>query len=132
MSNRVERFEDLNVYQEARLLTGKVYDITKVGKFAKDFGLVDYIRRAVVSIMSNIAEGFERGANKEFIQYLYYSKGSCGEVRSHLNVAFGQGYIDKQQYDDLYNRCCSISSMLAHFINYLSTSKIKGIKFKHD
>lgn len=130
--NRVERFEDLNVYQEARLLTDKIYDITRVGKFAKNFGLVDQKRRAVVSIMSNIAEGFERGANKEFIQYLYCSNGSCGKVRSHLNVAFDQGYIDKQQYDDLYNRCCSISSMLAHFINYLTSSEIKGIKFKHD
>ena len=80
----IYKFEDMEVWQNARSLTKKIYICSSNGKFSKDFGLRDQIRRASVSIMSNIAEGFERGSNKEFIQFLFIAKGSAGEVRSQL------------------------------------------------
>ena len=85
----IKYFEDLEVWQEARQLTRQVYRLTNNSKFSKDFGLSNQIQRAAVSIMSNVAEGFERGGNQEFIQFLYIAKGSCGEVRSQLYVATG-------------------------------------------
>jgi four helix bundle protein len=90
-----KNFEDLNVWKQARQLTQEVYRLTKTEKFLKDFGLRDQIRQAAISIMSNIAEGFERGGNQEFIQFLYVAKASCGEVRSQLYVALDQGYLPK-------------------------------------
>jgi len=83
----VKYFEDLEVWKEARRLTNEIYGATRNDGFSKDFGLRDQIQRAAVSIMSNIAEGFERGGNQEFIQFLYIAKGSCGEVRAQLHVA---------------------------------------------
>jgi len=80
----IKYFEDLEVWREARHLTRQVYQITQDATFSRDFGLRDQIRRAAVSVMSNIAEGFERGGNREFIQFLYVARGSCGEVRSQL------------------------------------------------
>lgn len=129
-SSRVETFEDLNVYKQARELTNKVYEITNQGIFSKDFGLVDQIRRASVSIMSNIGEGFERGTNAEFIQFLYIAKGSCGEVRAQITIAFDQRYIDDDTYKDIIARCRRISGMLSNLITYLKGSKFKGSKFK--
>ena len=84
---KVERLEDLNIWQRARKMTQEIYTITEKPKFSKDYALKDQIRRAGVSVMSNIAEGFERGSNKEFVQFLYIAKGSIGEVRSQLYVA---------------------------------------------
>jgi four helix bundle protein len=80
----VKAFEAMEVWKEARRLTQRIYDLTKKGEFSKDFGLSNQIRKAAVSIMSNIAEGFERGGNHEFVQFLYIAKGSCGEVRSQI------------------------------------------------
>jgi four helix bundle protein len=88
----VQNFEDLNVWKQARQLTQEVYRLTKTEKFSRDFGLRDQIQRAAISVMSNIAEGFERGGNQEFGQFLYVAKASCGEVRSQLYVALDQGY----------------------------------------
>ncbi len=85
---QIKNFEDLEIWKDARLLTKAVYQLTKDVKFAKDFALRDQIRRAAVSVMSNIAEGFERGGNQEFIQFLYVAKASCGEARSQLYVAW--------------------------------------------
>src|SRR3989304_1282824 len=96
--SRVQSFEDLNVYKQTRDLTNKIYEITRQGSFSKDYGLVDQIRRASVSIMSNIAEGFERGTNAEFIQFLYIAKGSCGEVKAHLPLAFTRNYFNENNY----------------------------------
>ena len=90
---KIERFEDIEAWKRSRALTKKVYDCTKQRGFEKDFGLKDQIRRSSVSTMSNIAEGFERGGNQEFIQFLATAKGSSGEVRSQLYVALDQGYI---------------------------------------
>lgn len=95
---KIEKFEDLIAWQKARELTKIIYQITNYGKFSKDFGLRDQIRRSAVSIMSNIAEGFERGGRAEFHQYLVIAKGSCAELRSQLYVALDAGYLDIVTY----------------------------------
>ncbi len=120
----------MNVYKQTRDLTNKIYEITRQGSFSKDYVLVDQIRRASVSIMSNIAEGFERGTNAEFIQFLYIAKGSCGEVRAQLTIAFDQKYIDENNYRSLVDQCRRISGMLSNLIAYLKSSRFKGSKFK--
>jgi len=101
MSSRIERFEDLIAWQKARSLTSETYRVTDLGKFARDFGLKDQIRRAAVSIMSNIAEGFERGKPSEFHQFLSIAKGSCAELRSQLYVALDAGYLPDPTFEKL-------------------------------
>ena len=114
---------------EARKLTNALYELTSEGKFARDFGLRDQIRRAAVSVMSNIAEGFERGGDKEFIQFLSLAKGSAGEIRSQLYVAFNQDYLSQTQFDDLANQALHIGRLLAGFMN-LKKSQLGGVKYK--
>jgi len=127
---RIEQFEDIEAWREARLLVNEIYRLTNDGRFARDFGLRDQIRRASVSILSNIAEGFERGGNKEFIQFLYIAKGSCGEVRAQLYIARDQEYITEEQFHSLSQQALRISKMLAGFIAYLKRSPHKGAKYK--
>ncbi|MCK4224145.1 MAG: four helix bundle protein [candidate division Zixibacteria bacterium] len=127
---KVESFEDLVAWKKARELVNKVYAITKKEKFCKDRALVDQIRRAAISVMSNISEGFERGSNTELVQFLYIAKASCGEVRCQLTVAFDQGYIDKNEFDETHNLARKVSGIIGNFINYLRTSGMKGSKFK--
>lgn len=98
---KIERFEDLIAWQKARELTREVYKATRQGAFAKDWGLSGQIQRAVVSIMSNVAEGFERGGRGEFHQFLSTAKASCAEVRSQLFVALDVGYLDSTTFDRL-------------------------------
>jgi four helix bundle protein len=98
---KIERFEDLIAWQKARGLAKEIYQITRDGSFAKDFGLSRQIQRAAVSIMSNIAEGFERGSRGEFHQFLSTAKASCAEVRSQLYVAFDIGYLDESKFNHL-------------------------------
>lgn len=126
----VRYFEDLDVWKEARRLTQQVYHATQDARFSKDFGLRDQIRRAAVSIMSNIAEGFERGGNQEFIQFLYIAKGSCGEVRSQLYVALDQEYITQEQFVQMFNAFKKLSGMISNLIDYLKGSRMRGEKFK--
>ena len=95
---KVERFEDLIAWQKARELTREIYKVTQSGSFSKDFGLCDQIRRASVSLMSNIAEGFDRASRAEFHQFLVIAKGSAAEVRSQLYVAHDIGYIDQETF----------------------------------
>ena len=95
---KVRRFEDLVAWQKARGLTRSVYELTNSGAFAKDFGLRDQVRRAAVSIMSNLAEGFERGGRSEFHQFLSIAKGSCAELRSQIYVALDARYLDRPTY----------------------------------
>jgi four helix bundle protein len=95
-------FEDLIAWQKVRLLAREIYKVTRTANFSRDFPLVDQIRRAVVSILSNIAEGFERGSRPEFHQFLVVAKGSCGEVRSQLYVALDAGYLSEDEFKDLY------------------------------
>jgi len=116
---KAQGFEELNVYQRARELTTRVYELTRDGAFARDFGLAGQVRRASVSIMSNIAEGFERGTDPEFAQFLFIAKGSCGEVRAQISVALDQKYVSQEDYDDLTGRCRRISGMLGNLIKYL-------------
>lgn len=123
-------FEELDVWQKALILVKEIYELTNSEKFRKDFSLVDQLRRASVSILSNIAEGFERGSNTEFIQFLYISKGSSGEVRSQLYIAYELGYIDKELFHKHLLMCKEISAQLSKLISYLKGSKLKGEKFK--
>ena len=128
--NKIERFEDIIAWQKARILRKEVYAVTKTGEFRKDFGLRDQVQRAAVSTMSNIAEGFERGGDKEFIQFLSHSKGSCGEVRSELYVALDQGYINSDTFNGLCQQSTEISRLLSGFMRYLSESEYRGKKYR--
>jgi four helix bundle protein len=127
---KIEQFEDILAWQKGRELTQLVYRASRKGEFAKDFALRDQIRLAVISITANIAEGFERGGTKEFIQFLGHSKGSSGEVRSQLYVALGEEYVDQELWQELHNRCLEISRLLDGFIKYLRQTEIKGRKFQ--
>ena len=113
------QFEDLNVWQEARQLVGTIYAASRQRAFNQDFGLRDQIRRAAISTMSNIAEGFERGTRKEFVQFLNIAKGSNGEVRSQLHVALGQKYISEKEFAALNKAAVILSRKLSDFIRYL-------------
>src|SRR5512132_2151204 len=125
----VKQFEDLEVWQEARRLTQTVYRLTKAEKFSKDFSLRDQIQRATVSVMSNIAEGFEPGGNQEFIQFLYVAKASCGEVRFQLYVALDQSYVAPNDCDDVSKSFRRLSIMISNLIDYLQRSGLKGSKY---
>ncbi len=126
---QVKNFEDLEIWKDARLLTKAIYQLTKDARFAKDFALRDQIRRAAVSIMSNIAEGFERGGNQEFIQFLYVAKASCGEVRSHLYLALDQSYVAQKDCDQISQSFRRLSIMISNLIDHLKRSGMKGSKY---
>ena len=126
---QVKNFEDLEIWKDARLLTRGIYQLTKDTRFSKDFALRDQIQRAAVSIMSNIAEGFERGGNQEFIQFLYVAKASCGEVRSQLYVALDQSYVTEKDCDDVSKSFRRLSIMISNLIDYLKRSGMKGAKY---
>ena len=126
---KIERFEDLKCWQKARFLAIEVYKITNNPSFSKDYGLKDQIRRAAVSVPSNIAEGFERGGNKELIQFLYIAKGSCGEVRTQLYLAKDFGYLSESEFQNLLNISVDITKLCLGFINYLKNSGYIGNKY---
>lgn len=123
-------FEELDVWKKARELVNFVYRVTKSKEFIKDYGLIDQIRRASVSVMSNIAEGFERGSNTEFLQYLFIAKGSAGEVRTQLYIALDQEYVSQEEFEKGKSLCVNVSGQLSGLIQYLKSSKFKGEKFK--
>ena len=112
MTQKVERFEDLIAWQKARQLTSVIYRITSLSDFARDFGLRDQIRRAAVSVMSNIAEGFDRASRSEFHQFLVIAKASCAEVRSQLYVAQDVGYIDQEMFDTVNSNTSELSRII--------------------
>ena len=124
------KFEDIAAWQRARELTRQIYKLTSTGKFSRDFGLKDQIRRASVSIMSNIAEGFERSGTGEFTHFLATAKGSAGEVRSQLYVAIDQEYITPDVFATLNLVATEISRMIAGLMDYLKKSGLKGTRFK--
>ena len=101
---KISRFEDIDVWKEARILVNMVYDLTNMPLFKKDYGLKDQIQRAAVSCMSNVAEGFDSGSNTQFIQYLVYSRRSSSEVQSLLYVALDRKYINQKNLIRLMNR----------------------------
>ncbi len=117
--SKIHRFEDIEAWQMARTLTADIYQLTLKDGFDRDYGMKDQIRRAVVSIMNNIAEGFERGSNKDFARFLYISRGSAGEVRCLLYVAHDLGYISEEEFNQNKELCCRISGALWGFIQYL-------------
>jgi four helix bundle protein len=125
----IQRFEDIEAWRKARELTRAVYRVTSTGAFARDFGLRDQIRRASVSILSNIAEGFERDGNREFRQFLALAKGSAGEVKAQLYVALDAEYLDKEQFEGLYQLASDTSRLIAGLSRYLAGSDYKGMKF---
>lgn len=112
MPQKVERFEDLIAWQKARQLTADIYRLTSKGDFSKDFGLRDQIRRASVSVMSNIAEGFDRGSRGEFHQFLVIAKASCAEVRSQLYVAQDVGYINQEIFNNISSNASELSRII--------------------
>ena len=112
MSIKIERFEDFIAWQKARKLTSNVYKASNLGKFASDFGLKDQIRRAAISIMSNIAEGFERGRPTEFHQFLSIAKGSCAELRSQLYIALDAGYLNDTEFVVLMSQAVEVGRIL--------------------
>ncbi|MBU0678113.1 MAG: four helix bundle protein [Verrucomicrobia bacterium] len=125
----ITTFEDIEAWQRAREMTRDIYRCVRKGHFARDFGLRDQICSAAVSVMSNIAEGFERGGDKEFIQFLSTAKGSCGEVRSQLYVAKDNGYISEVEFSQLTDMAKAISKMIAGLMKYLKRSQLKGSKY---
>lgn len=126
-----KRFEEIGAWQKARELTKKIYEVTRTGPFAKDFALRDQIRRAATSVMSNIAEGFERDGRKEFIQYLSTAKGSSGEVRSQLYIALDQQYVSRGVFQELTDISINICRMITGLMHYLQSSHYKGVKYKN-
>ena len=127
---RIEKFEDIIAWQKARVLTKEIYKCTQLAGFARDYGLKDQIQRASVSTMANVAEGFEPGGDKEFTQFLSTSKGSCGEVKSHLYVALDQGYLTPAGFDQLYGQASEVSRLLSGFMTYLRESNPRGRKYR--
>jgi len=124
-----KRFEDLICWQEGRKLVNLVYRLTNKLAFT-DFSLKDQLRRAAVSIISNIAEGFERGNTIEFIYFLYVSKGSSGEIRTQLYVALDQGFITLEEFRQAYEQAKKVSSLIFRLIESLKRSTFKGLKYK--
>lgn len=122
---KVKAFEDLQVWQDARVFVKSIYELTSLKNFSKDFGLKDQIQRASVSIMNNISEGYERDNNREFIKFLGYSKGSAGEVRSMLYVAFDLNYISNDQFKISYDKAVGIITQISNFKKYLRNYIIK-------
>jgi len=126
----VRDFEELAIFQKARELSMKIYPITQREKFKYDSRFVQQIRAAAGSIMDNIAEGFERGGNKEFLNFLYIAKGSCGEVRSQLIRANDVGYLTEEEYNELYTECRMLSASIMNFIKEIKESDLSGTKYK--
>ena len=129
---KIEHFEDLKSWQQGRELTRAIYRVSRTGEFARDYALRDQLRRACVSITSNIAEGFERGGDKEFTQFLSQAKGSAGEVRSQLYVAFDEGYLTEAQFDELRAIVLDVSRTIAGMIAYLKQSELRGSKYRRE
>ena len=109
---KFKKFEDLESWKKARKLTNTVYEATAAGSFTRDFGLKDQIRRASISILSNIAEGFERGGDREFLKFLAVAKGSCGEVRAQLYIAVDQGYLTQGLFEKLTKNADEIGRLI--------------------
>ena len=120
---KIEKFEDLNIWKLALKITKLVYDISANSSFAKDFGLKDQIRRAIISVSANIVEGFEKNNNNEFVRFLKIAKGSTGETRNHLYIALCVGYINKDQFEEINNDLLVLIKQIGKFIVYLEEIK---------
>jgi four helix bundle protein len=120
---RITKFEDLKIWQIALKITKEIYDITSKKEFSKDFSLKDQIRRAIISVSSNIVEGFEKNNNNEFIRFLKIAKGSIGEVRNQLYIALAVNYINQEEFEKLNNELIELANQVGKFISYLETNK---------
>lgn len=127
---RIEKFQDLEAWKAARNVTKKIYDVSKQEKFNRDFALCNQIRRASISIVSNIAEGFGRNGDKEFIRFLSTAKASCSEVYAQLYVALDQSYIDEKYFEDISKDLEETSRIIGGLMKYLQQSELRGSKFK--
>jgi len=123
---KIHKFEDLPIWKESIDLGREIYLLTSSGRFEKDYSFKDQIRRAVISISSNIAEGFERSNNNEFLRFLLIAKGSVGEVRSQLYLSLALDYVNKNTFDKLNIRLESLAKQIGSFISYLKKQKIEG------
>jgi four helix bundle protein len=126
----IKKFEDILSWQKARELNNMIGRIIDQGKFKRSFRLIDQIEGSARSIMDNIAEGFERSGNKEFLQFLYIAKGSCGEFRSQLYRALDRKYLSQEEFEILYKMAIEVIVLLQKLIEYLQSSEIKGTKYK--
>src|SRR5688572_5508806 len=125
----VKSFEDLEVWKRARKFADRIYELTLEGSFAKDYSLRNQINASSGSVMDNIAEGFERGGNKEFILFLSYAKGSAGECRAQLYRALDRTHINQDTFNELSDEAKGISKMISGLMTYLHQSDLKGSKF---
>lgn len=126
----IKKFEDLEIWQLSRLLCQEIYQIIENTNLKNNYRLCNQIDGSSGSIMDNIAEGFERNGNKEFIQFLSIAKASCGETRSQLYRFFDRNFISKDKFENLIEQTETLSKRIGAFINYLSNSEMKGSKYK--
>lgn len=118
---KIEKFEDIRAWQSAREVVNRIYEISQDEKFKRDYTLGDQIKRASISIMSNVAEGFSRQSRKEFIQFLFIAKGSAAEVQSQLYITLDQGYISEKEFKEIYDKVEEAAKLLSKFITYLKS-----------
>jgi len=116
---RIRRFEQIDAWKTARNLTKDIYAVSTAGAFHRDFALRDQIRRAATSVMANIAEGFSRRSDREFVQFLFVSKASAAELQSHLYVALDQSYVNPTEFEQLYDKTDHCASQVSNFITFL-------------
>ena len=126
----VSDFEELSIYQQSRVLAKQVYEITRQGEFKYDTRFVQQMRASSGSISDNIAEGFERQGNREFLQFLYIAKGSCGEFRSQINRAYDAQFISKETYVQMYADCRKLGAGILNFIKSVKSFESKGSKYE--
>ncbi len=124
-----KRIEEIEAWRSARELSKKIYQLTGEGSFSRDFPLRDQISKASGSIMDNIAEGFERGGNREFLNFMSYARGSCGEVRSQLARALDRKHISNETFEDFNRTANHLNSMLSKLMHYLISTDVKGFKY---
>lgn len=126
----INRFEELEVWQEARLLNKSIWQLTQKEDFKSYFSLNEQLRRASISIMNNISEGFERNGNKEFVQFLSIAKGSTAELKNMLYALLDLELISQKEFEELSQASEKLRNKIAKLMNYLKTSDFKGSKFQ--
>jgi four helix bundle protein len=128
--SKIEMFEDTELWKKGRVIVNKIYDFSSAGEFAKDFAMKNQMRDAGLSIVSNITEGFERDGDKENLQFISYAKGSAGEARAQLYIAFDRNYISRQEFEETRAMLPEESRMCSGFMRYLRSSRLQGRKRK--
>jgi len=121
---KIQKFEELNIWKLSLNITKDIYDLTAKGNFSKDYGLRDQIRRAIVSVSSNIVEGFEKNNNNEFVRFLKIAKGSSGEVRNQLYIALAINYINQEEFNNINAKLEDVVNQIGGFIVYLQKKKL--------